>query len=139
VISHSVDREYVRQAFRAGASGYLPKCADPGELPMALESLGRGRVWTSPSVSRPEVQEPSGGRADAAPSRPRPDLTPRQREVLRQIAEGRSTKEIARRLRVSVKTVESHRAQIMERLGIRQVAGLVKYAIRAGIAALHEP
>ena len=68
-------------------------------------------------------------------SRAEPDLTPRQREVLELIAEGHATSEIARRLRISVKTVESHRAQIMERLGIRHVPGLVRYAIRHGIVA----
>src|SRR5207253_7853664 len=122
--------EYVRQALRAGAAGYLLKDAATGELELALRSVMRGESWLSPAVSRQVVEgyvQRVGG--DAAPEL----LTARQREVLKLVAGGKSTKEIAFGLNLSVKTVETHRAQIMERLGIRDVAGLVRYALRTGL------
>ena len=112
--------EYVLQALRAGAAGYLLKDAATGELELALRSVMRGESWLSPAVSRQVVEgyvQRTGG--EAAPE----VLTARQREVLRLVAGGKSTKEIAFLLNLSVKTVETHRAQIMDRLGIRDVAG----------------
>jgi DNA-binding NarL/FixJ family response regulator len=130
ILSMHAGEEYVLQALRAGAAGYLLKDAATGELELALRSVMRGESWLSPSVSR-QVVEGYVQRAgnDAAPE----VLTARQREVLRLVAGGKSTKEIAFLLNLSVKTVETHRAQIMERLGIRDVAGLVRYALRTGL------
>ena len=130
ILSMHSGEEYVLQALRAGAAGYLLKDAATGELELALRSVMRGESWLSPSVSR-QVVEGYVHRAgsDAAPE----VLTARQREVLRLVAGGKSTKEIAFLLNLSVKTVETHRAQIMERLGIRDVAGLVRYALRSGL------
>jgi len=122
--------EDVFAALRAGAVGYLLKDAATGELELALRSVMRGESWLSPSVSRQVVEgymHRTGG--EAAPE----VLTARQREVLKLVAGGKSTKEIAFLLNLSVKTVETHRAQIMERLGIRDVAGLVRYALRTGL------
>ena len=130
ILSMHSGEEYVLQALRAGAVGYLLKDAATGELELALRSVIRGESWLSPAVSRQVVEgyvQRVGG--EAAPDL----LTARQREVLRLVAGGKSTKEIAYLLNLSVKTVETHRAQIMERLGIRDVAGLVRYALRTGL------
>jgi DNA-binding NarL/FixJ family response regulator len=130
ILSMHAGEEYVLQALRAGAAGYLLKDAATGELELALRSVMRGESWLSPAVSRQVVEgyvQRTGG--DATPE----VLTARQREVLRLVAGGKSTKEIAFFLNLSVKTVETHRAQIMDRLGIRDVAGLVRYALRTGL------
>ena len=132
ILSMHSGEEYVLQALRAGAAGYLLKDAATGELELALRSVMRGESWLSPAVSRQVVEgyaQRTGGGSDAAPE----VLTARQREVLRLVAGGKSTKEIAFLLNLSVKTVETHRAQIMDRLGIRDVAGLVRYALRTGL------
>lgn len=128
ILSMHTSEEYVLLALRAGAAAYLIKDSATAELGLALNSVMRGETYLSPAISRQVVDgyiQRVGAGADP--------LTPRQREVLKHIAEGRSTKEIAFELAVSVKTVETHRAQIMERLGIRDVAGLVRYAMRVGI------
>ena len=130
VLSMHTSEEYVLLALRAGAAGYLIKDSATSELELALKAVARGETYLSPAISR-QVVDGYVQRVGAAAA---PDpLTPRQREVLKRIAEGRSTKEIAYELKLSVKTVETHRAQIMERLGIRDVAGLVRYAMRAGL------
>jgi DNA-binding NarL/FixJ family response regulator len=130
ILSMHAGEEYVLKALRAGAVGYLLKDAATGELELALRSVMRGESWFSPAVSRQVVEgyvQRVGGEAVAD------TLTARQREVLKLVAGGKSTKEIAYELKLSVKTVETHRAQIMERLGIRDVAGLVRYALRTGL------
>jgi DNA-binding NarL/FixJ family response regulator len=130
ILSMHAGEEYVLQALRAGAVGYLLKDAATGELELALRTVIRGESWLSPSVSRQVVE---GYAQRAAADTGLEVLTARQREVLRLVANGKSTKEIAFFLNLSVKTVETHRAQIMERLGIRDVAGLVRYALRTGL------
>jgi DNA-binding NarL/FixJ family response regulator len=130
VLSMHADDEYVYRAFRAGAAGYLLKNADRRELELAVRAVARGEVWLSPAVSKKVIAAISGGKHLEDPVEV---LTPRQREILQLVAEGHSTKEIAQRLDLSVKTVESHRSQLMERLGIHDVSGLVRYAIRLGI------
>ena len=130
ILSMHSGEEYVLQALRAGAAGYLLKDAATGELELALRSVMRGESWFSPAVSRQVVEgyvQRVGGESAADV------LTARQREVLALVAGGKSTKEIAFLLNLSVKTVETHRAQIMDRLGIRDVAGLVRYALRTGL------
>jgi DNA-binding NarL/FixJ family response regulator len=130
ILSMHSGEEYVMQALRAGAAGFLLKDAATGELELALRSVIRGESWFSPAVSRQVVE----GYVQRVGGEPVNDvLTARQREVLRLVAAGKSTKEIAFVLKLSVKTVETHRAQIMERLGIRDVAGLVRYALRTGL------
>ena len=130
ILSMHSGEEYVLQALRAGAVGYLLKDAATGELELALRSVMRGESWLSPSVSRQVVE----GYMHRTGGETAPDvLTARQREVLKLVAGGKSTKEIAFLLNLSVKSVETHRAQIMERLGIRDVAGLVRYALRTGL------
>ncbi|MDB4953673.1 MAG: two component transcriptional regulator, LuxR family [Myxococcales bacterium] len=129
ILSVHSDGDFVRQALLAGASGYVVKTADERELELAITTVLRGEVWISPAVAKTIVDDVLRGETAAAHE----ELTPRQREVLQLVAEGHSTKQIARRLHVSVKTVETHRAQIMQRLNVRNVAGLVRYAIRARI------
>jgi DNA-binding NarL/FixJ family response regulator len=134
MLSMHSDREYVRQALAAGASGYLLKTADRGELETALATVARGEVWLSPRIAPTVIQDLTLNPAGPEPRRTGEDLTPRQREVLKLIVEGHSTRDIARRLGISVKTVETHRAQIMARLDIHHVPGLVRYAMRVGIS-----
>jgi DNA-binding NarL/FixJ family response regulator len=116
--------EYVAEAIRLGASGYLVKSGAAEELGQALQTVARGDVYLSPRVAAKLTQAFGTGQ---------PTLTERQTEVLRLIARGQSSKEVARALNLSVKTVETHRSQIMDRLGIRDLAGLVRYAVRRGL------
>jgi DNA-binding NarL/FixJ family response regulator len=125
--------EHVVHAMRAGASGYVPKSAAPQELVSAVRTVCGGGTWLPTQISR-QVLDNYLRRIHAED--PPNLLTARQREILRMIAEGSSTKQIAALLGVSVKTIESHRAQIMGKLDIRDAAGLVRYAIRNGIAEL---
>lgn len=132
ILSMHADEEYVAQALRAGAVGYLLKDSATAELDLALEAACRGETYLSPSISRAVIRgylSRSAGEGQKAAS----PLTPRQREILTLVAEGKSTKEIAQLLELSAKTVETHRAQLMERLNIHDVAGLVKYALQAGL------
>lgn len=131
ILSMHADQVYVRQALQAGVAGYLLKGADVAELELALKAVTRGDTYLSPSVSKDIVGNLLNGKTPAA--NPLDELTPRQREILQLVAEGRTTKEIAGRLDLSSKTVETHRAQLMERLDIHDVAGLVKFAIRVGL------
>lgn len=132
ILSMHANEEYVVQALRSGVSGYLLKDSAAAELELALAAVSRGDVYLSPVISR-SVIDGYVGRVGWGEPKPPDPLTPRQREILQLVAEGQSTKEIAFALELSVKTVETHRAQIMERLGIRDVAGLVKYAMRTGL------
>lgn len=125
IVSMHANQEYVQRALRGGAAGYLLKDAATAELEQAFAALRRGETYLSASL-RHAVMHSYLGTADEP-------LTPRQRQTLRLIAEGRSTKEIAGELGVSVKTVETHRTQLRERLGIHDIAGLVKYAQRTGL------
>lgn len=120
------NREYVTEAIQSGAAGYLIKDAAVGELAQAIAAVQRGDTYLSPSVSR-RLAEAFVQQAESS----RPGLlTARQTEVLCMVARGQSSKEIARDLGLSIKTVETHRTQIMDRLDIRELAGLVRYAIR---------
>jgi len=131
ILSMHTTEDYIARAVRAGVSGYLLKNADPVELELALRAAVNGQMYMSPTVSKQLVDDylrrmgPDAG--------PEEQLTARQREILQLIAEGKSTKDIAVTLDLSIKTVETHRKDLMDRLGIHDVAGLVRYAIRAGI------
>jgi DNA-binding NarL/FixJ family response regulator len=129
---HSAE-EFVRRAMKAGAHGYIVKDSAPLELSMAIEAVMRGEIYLSPRVSRHVVTGLIQGAGGNGQESSIGALTARQREILQLIAEGKSTKEIAFVLEVSVKTVETHRADLMDRLGIRDVAGLVVFAIRNGL------
>ncbi|PYS97336.1 MAG: DNA-binding response regulator [Acidobacteria bacterium] len=119
---------YVLEALRAGVTGYVLKSQAPADLVQAIRETSRGSIYLSPGVSR-IVVDAYRGKTDL-PSDP---LTPREREVLQLVAEGKSTKEVAGILGVSVKTAESHRSRIMEKLDIHETATLVRYAIRRGL------
>jgi DNA-binding NarL/FixJ family response regulator len=134
LLSMHASEEYVLQALQQGVSGYLLKDAGTSELTAAIRAVARGETYISPAVSKHlagyirRVGETSSGDG----------LTPRQREILKLIAEGRTTQQIAQQLHISVKTAETHRAQLMERLNIHDVAGLVRYAIRTGLVTPNE-
>lgn len=135
ILSMYATEEYVLHALRAGAAGYLLKGARTAELELAVRAAARGEVYLSPAASKHLVEQYVHS-SPVAPPEATPvsaRLTPRQREILQLIAEGQTTKEIANLLGLSAKTVEMHRAQIMQRLGIHDVAGLVRYAIRIGL------
>lgn len=131
VLSMYANQEFVTQALRAGAAAYLLKDAAVGELELALKAVTCGKTYLCTAISK-HVIEGYLGRIDGESS-PFEELTPRQREILQLIAEGHSTKEIAHTLNVSVKTIEAHRAGMMTRLDIHDIAGLVRYAIRVGL------
>jgi DNA-binding NarL/FixJ family response regulator len=130
ILSVHSDEEYVRRAVRAGVAGYLLKDASVRDLEAAIGAVMRGETYLSPAISRQVVR----GYAERL-QRSEAELTPRQEEILKLIAEGFSTKEAAFRLGVSVKTVETHRTQIMERLNVHNIAGLVRYAMRSGLVS----
>ncbi|MBC7917264.1 MAG: response regulator transcription factor [Rhodoferax sp.] len=131
ILSMHQSEEYVRQALRQGASGYLLKDCAPLELDMAIKAVCRGETYLSPAVSKDVLSDYVQRLRDEA--QPGDQLTPRQREVLKLVAEGLSTKEIARLLDLSVKTVDTHRSQLMRQLDIHEVTGLVRYALRTGL------
>ena len=131
ILSMHISEEYVLQALRAGAAGYLLKGSAVAELELAIRAVVRGDTYLSPAVSKRVVDDYVSRTSGA--SDPLAALTPRQREILQLVAEGGSTKEIAHRLGLSVKTIEAHRSQIMERLGIHDIPGLVRFAVRAGL------
>jgi DNA-binding NarL/FixJ family response regulator len=134
MLSMHANEEYIWQSLRAGASGYLLKSASTAELELAVQAVRRGETYLDPAIARRVI---SGYVTGAAQQKsPLEQLSPRQREILQLIAEGRTTKEIAFLLNVSAKTVETHRSQLMERLDIHDVAGLVRYAIRQGLVSV---
>jgi DNA-binding NarL/FixJ family response regulator len=125
MLSMHQDEQRVVEAIRAGAAGYL-------EVRIAIESALRGDVYISPSAPKTVTQMLARSETETSPLSL---LTARQREILQLIAEGQSTKEIGYRLALSTKTVETHRRLLMERLGIHDVAGLARFAVRAGLVS----
>jgi len=123
--------QYVLEGLRAGIRGFVLKTQAAADLVRAIRDVQAGTVFLGPGMSKAIVDAYlSGGAA------PADHLTPRERQVLQLVAEGRTTKEIARLLGVGVKTAESHRTHLMEKLGIHDTAGLVRYAIRKGVVQL---
>ncbi len=131
ILSMHANEEYVVQTLRAGAAGYLLKDAATAELELAIQAVARGDTYLSPAISRRVIEEYLGRTSNQRG--PGEQLTPRQREILQLIAEGKSTKEIAFVLNVSIKTVETHRTQLMDRLNIHDIPGLVRQAMRMGL------
>lgn len=131
LLSMYANEEYLRQALQIGASGYLLKGAELSELELAIRTVSRGETYLTPAVAKYVVE--AYRNRSGEPSSPLARLSGRQREILQLIAEGCTTKDIAQRLNLSVKTVETHRAQLMERLEIHDVPGLVRLAIRVGL------
>jgi DNA-binding NarL/FixJ family response regulator len=137
VLSMHESREHVLRALQAGASGYVLKNAAVDELEKAIRAVACGQKYLTPAVSQQLIATVTAPRSDApGPCNAAESLTQRQREILQLIAEGRSSREIAALLNISVKTVETHRSLLMERLNLHDVAGLVRYAIRVGLVTL---
>ncbi|MFH1143419.1 MAG: response regulator transcription factor [Candidatus Eisenbacteria bacterium] len=135
VLTMHSDRRFVIEALRAGIAAYVLKESGFSELAHVLTEVRAGRIYLSPALNEQVLREytqmadPNAGTAFSI-------LTGREREVLQQVAEGRATKEIAAALGLSIKTVEAHRKQIMEKLDLHSVAELTKYALREGLTRL---
>jgi len=135
LLSRHANGAYIGQALRSGVAGYLMMTASPDELEQAIKTVARGKTYLSNLGLKhlaDFVRRASG--KESLLER----LTPRQREVFELLVEGQSTRQIGLTLNISVKTVESHRAQIMERLDIHNIAGLVRYAIKVGAVELED-
>lgn len=135
-LSMYADGNYVSEMLKAGAAGYLLKDCDLEELTRAIRTVAADHTYLSPQISNLVVSDylehlPEDGQSPAEV------LTPREREVLQLLAEGKSVKDIAAKLKVSIKTVETHRRQIMEKLDIHSIAELTKYAIRRGLTNIN--
>lgn len=133
MLSMNADEDSVLRALRAGAVGYLVKAADPAELELAIRAAARGETFLSSAVSAHVVAACLGRIDQERTALER--LTPRQREVLQLVAEGHTTKEIARKLGISAKTAEGYRGELMKALDIHDVASLTRYAIRTGLVS----
>ncbi len=134
ILSMYAGEEYVRPAIRAGASGYLLKGSGLSDLEAAIAAVARGDAFFSPSVAKILLEE-SQAKRGVTPKEPSDVLTKREREVLVLVADGKSSPEIAAFLELSVKTIEGHRGRIMTKLGIHNVAGMVRYAVRRGLVS----
>jgi len=132
VLSTYADEECLRQALDCGADGYLTMTASAAELELAIKTVANGQTYISSSATK-LLEDFIRGSHETLKG-----LTPRQREVLKLIAEGKSTKEIALALNISVKTLETHRMLLTDRLDIHHTAGLVRYAIKAGLIRLED-
>jgi DNA-binding NarL/FixJ family response regulator len=128
LLTHCADDHFVVEALRSGIRGFVLKSQPASELTRALHEVARGGIYVSPAISDLAIQAWQNKRELA-----RDPLTPRREQVLRLLAEGKTTKEIANQLGLSVKTAEAHRTRLMARLEIHDTAGLVRYAIRRGL------
>ena len=127
---------YAMEAFKAGASGYLIKRSATFELKQALQAVMRGQHYMTPLITKDVLAATLQPTEETKHKRPPAVLTPRQREVLQLVAEGKGTKEIARILNISVKTVEFHKFRIMDELDLHSTAELTRYAIAEGLVSL---
>ena len=134
VLSMYSQREYVRRALKAGAAGYVVKRSAAKEVVEAIRAVHAGQRYLSPRVADVVLEDYSDDKQDDLLSR----LSAREREVLQLLAEGRTGAQIAERLALSQKTVETYRARLVEKLGIRDLAGLVRFAIQKGLVSLDE-
>ncbi|HEV3026582.1 MAG TPA: response regulator transcription factor, partial [Planctomycetota bacterium] len=132
ILTMQEDREYLREARRHGASGYLVKDAGPAELATAIGAVHAGDPFYAIGTSQALVQELSREARSETPKTPEPALSPRERQVLSMLAEGKGSREIAAQLGLGLRTVESHRLRLRKKLGIRSVAGLTRYALEHG-------
>jgi DNA-binding NarL/FixJ family response regulator len=132
VLSMYAQREYVRRALKAGAAGYVVKRSAAKEVVEAIRAVHAGQRYLSPRVADVVLEDYSDDKQDDPLAR----LSAREREVLQLLAEGRTGAEIAQRLSLSQKTVETYRARLVEKLGIRDLAGLVRFVIQRGLVSL---
>lgn len=140
ILTMHSEPNFVTQAFRVGASGYVLKQSAGSELFQAIGEVRKGRAFVSPMVTQSLVDQavnPAGSASPGDGGGFAQSLSSRQREVLQLVAEGKSTKEIASILNVSIKTVEFHKTRIMKELRLRSAAELTKYAISAGLTSIH--
>jgi DNA-binding NarL/FixJ family response regulator len=138
VLSSYSDDEYVQQLMDAGAVGYLGKQTAANELLKAVREVDKGHAYFSPAIAKRLREQSRAAFASGEPRRrPARSLTSREAEVLQLIAEGQANKQIASELNISIKTVEKHRQQVMNKLGIHDVAGLTRHAIAKGIVESH--
>jgi len=133
MLSMNADEDSVLKALRAGAVGYLVKTADPAELELAVRAVARGEKFLSSAISQHVVAACLGRLDQERTSLER--LAPRQREVLQLVAEGHTTKAIAKKLDISAKTAEAYRGELMKALDIHDIASLTRYAIRTGLVS----
>jgi DNA-binding NarL/FixJ family response regulator len=133
ILSMYSNEAYVRKAFEAGAKGYILKDAVDVDLPQAIMALAQGGAYMSPSISNLVIETLKGGAKPEAVADPYDNLTLREKEVFQLIAQGKSNKEIATLLEISVNTVAVHRARVMETLGVHRTAELVLYAVKRGL------
>ena len=131
LLTMHTDEQYVLEGLRAGIRGFVLKTQAAGDLVRAIRDVQAGTVYLGPGMGNTVVEAYLSGTKE-----PTDHLTPRERQVLQLVAEGRTTKEIAQLLEVGVKTAESHRTHLMDKLGIHDTAGLVRYAIRKGVVQL---
>jgi len=137
VLTQYEDREYIRRFLQAGVSGYLLKKSAGKELASAIRAASRGGLVLDPEVAKEALREPAPGSGPGAGGPSRYDsLTDREKQVLKLVAEGRSNKEVAELLDISVKTAMSHREHIMEKLGLHSRTELIKFALREGVISL---
>jgi DNA-binding NarL/FixJ family response regulator len=133
VLSSSVESSHVRSALKAGAAGFLAKSAEPAELELAVRAVARGQCYLSPSVSHHAIERRRADREAQSVI-----LSQRQREVLRLIGRGKSTKEIASLLGIGNKTVETHRARLMQALSLSNTHSLMHFAVKTVLEAVDE-
>lgn len=134
ILSMHANTEFMMRILRSGAKGYVLKEADPRQLIQAIEAVYRGDAFYSPEAVQAALRQLARPPVQAAGA---PELSPRECEVLAGIAEGLTSKEIAARLGLAVRTVETHRENIMNKLGIHTVAGLTRFAVAKGLARSH--
>jgi NarL family two-component system response regulator LiaR len=138
ILSMHSDRTLVRQALQYGARGYLLKRSVSEELLLAVRAASQGEIYLSPAVSEIVLDDFLTFQAESGGASPLDQLTPREREVLQLVAEGHTNNSIAQMLNISVKTVEKHRASLMATLGVHDVAGLTRLAIKYGLIFIDE-
>ena len=133
VLTQYEDREYIRRFLQAGVSGYILKKSAGTELAASIRAAAKGGLVLDPEVAKEAFREPAAGGAGPGDASPYDALTDREKQVLKLVAEGRSNKEVADLLDISVKTAMSHREHIMEKLGLHSRTELIKFAIREGV------
>jgi DNA-binding NarL/FixJ family response regulator len=136
ILSVHDEREYLLESFRAGARGYLLKDSAPSDVIRAIEAVHGGDPFYTVGTARLLLEDVQGAREGGAPI-PSEDLTPREREILSLACEGLRSADIARRLAISVRTIDAHRRNIKRKLGVHTMAGLTRYALKNGLIKMH--
>jgi DNA-binding NarL/FixJ family response regulator len=138
ILSMHSDQQYVFEALKAGACGYVLKSSAFSELMQAIKESMNGRTYLSKDLTAAVLDDYARRAADGFKTNDLDKLSAREREITQLVAEGKSSSEVAQLLHISVRTVETHRHNVMEKLNIRSIAGLTKFAIRNGLGSLHD-